>query len=184
MGKLFTLVMVGSLFILVLFGAGLRFSNSPRPTENVSNSQAPMPSVVGIRSELFGPVASGTIYTTLINLAELEPTLVSSTPYIVELSATGSLQYVESTVMSALDYQAHTPDLFSVGIFSGDTPIKQGWYELRTAAHGSIARLAVKSNPNTDVHGITYLQNGNFIIPSYKMHTRVTGSQLESFVIE
>ena len=47
-----------------------------------------------------------------------------------------------------------------------------------------IHTFKVKNNPDTDIHGITKLKNGNFIIPRYKMNIDSSGHKVESFVIE
>jgi hypothetical protein len=153
-------------------------------TPAVQVTAEPSYTIPGLHSEVFGPVASGTIYTTLINMTELEPTLASSTPYAVELSATGTLRYAEQASTTYIDYQPLAPNLFSLGVFESYTPVTHGWYELRNAARQIIARLKIADNENTDVHGITYLKNGHVIIPSYKTHVDAKGNTIQSFLLE
>lgn len=172
------------LFGVLLVGIGWVVIQLTPFVWDASDTVNVVPHISGLRSEVFGSVAPGTIYTTLINMAELEPNLATSTPYTVELSATGTLVYVEQVSATAIDYQPLTPDLFSLGIFQEYTPVTRGWYEFRNATRQVIARLKIVDNENTDVHGITYLKNGHVIVPSYKTHIEESGAEIQSFLLE
>jgi hypothetical protein len=152
---------------------------SMRIQKSVSDSTHPI-----ITSKLFGPVASGTIYTTLINLNELEKSLPITTPYIIELSASGTIVHAKQVSDIAIDYVPGKDGGSTLGRFVGPGAIKSGWYQVRNDQREVQSRLTIQDNSNTDVHGITHLENGNYIVPSYKMHIDEGGSVLQSFLIE
>ena len=123
-----------------------------------------------IRSEVFGEVYPGDLYTTLINLQKLEPFLPSSTPYSVVLNADGTVQKYHKSDVVAIDYQRYEDGSYSVGNFGGEYREKTGGYDLYTKAGELITRFTVKDNPDTDIHGIIKLKNGNFIIQIGRAH--------------
>lgn len=137
-----------------------------------------------VRANVLGPVATGTIYTTLLNLNDLQTDLPVSQPYLATLSATGTVLSLQPVIYDAIDYQPYADGTYTIGHFFGDNPIKQGWYELHDRTGKIRTTLYMRDNPNTDVHGITKLRNGDFIIPSYKMHYQSDGSRVQSFVLE
>lgn len=137
-----------------------------------------------IRIEKLGEVYPGDIYTTLINLQKIEPLLPRSTPYMVVLHNDGSISKEPTKKDISIDFQKYTDGSYSIGNFSGEYREKTGGYELYTAAGDLLTTFTIKNNRDTDIHGITKLKNGNFIIPGYKLHTDNEGGQFESFFIE
>jgi hypothetical protein len=137
-----------------------------------------------IRSVVTGDVYQGEIYTTLIDLQKLEPFLPSSTPYAVVLNSNGSLKQYVKREITAIDYQKYPDGSYSIGNFGGEYREKSGGYDLYNREGTILTRFTIKDNPDTDVHGIIKLENGNFIIPSYKLHIDEAGNKIESFLIE
>ncbi len=139
-----------------------------------------------IRTEVYGSVAPGHIYTTMINMNAYLDSMPVTTSYKVELNERGELVEAQEVgpEVTYIDYIKHEENLFSVGRFPSNLHVKDGVWELRNAAGEVIDELEVADNPNTDDHGLVRLQNGNFVLPSYKLHTLENGTEVESFVIE
>lgn len=137
-----------------------------------------------IRAEVYGAVYPGKMYTTLINLQKLESVWASSTAYAVTLSPEGNVIDYRQTENTYIDYQKYSDGSYTLGNFSGETSDKTGGYDLFDTTNTLVHTFTVQNNPDTDVHGVTKLSNGNFIIPSYKMNVDSDGNKIEFFVIE
>jgi hypothetical protein len=136
-----------------------------------------------VRSEVFGEVATGTIYTTMINQQAFESQRPATVPFMLELSATGTMLWQQKMEGVAIDYQPQFDGTKTIGLFTEPGPVKTGRYEVWK--DGLMLRtLKVQDNENTDIHGTTRLKNGNYVLQSYKMHILPNNTQVQSFLFE
>lgn len=134
-------------------------------------------------SEVFGAVSPGTIYTTMLNQHAFDPLMPATVPYMLELSATGTVLLQQKVDGVAIDYQLQPDGTKTIGLFTKPELVKSGRYEVQKDEE-VVRILKVQDNENTDIHGITRLKNGNYLLPSYKMYTLPNGASFQSFVFE
>lgn len=136
-----------------------------------------------VRSEIFGEVASGTIYTTILNQNAFDTNFPTATPRVLSLSSTGDLRAQSLPENNAIDFKKHSDGSFSIGFFEDKPEIKSGYYNIWNEVTGESTTLKVKDNANTDIHGLLRTSRGTYVLPSYKMH-HIDNEKVESFLIE
>lgn len=172
---IFSIVSLSSLFWYHAHKSNLDDSTLERES---GPAKAPL-----VRSEILGPVASGTIFSTMLDLSQLQSNLPPSDPYILTLTATGSLIRATPVTDTAIDYRPHTDGTHTIGHFNGTLFNKEGSYHWIDSKGNLLHEFRIMNASSTDVHGITRLKNGNFIIPSYKLYN-TDESFIESYLIE
>jgi len=134
------------------------------------------------RVEVFGEVASGSIYTTGLNLQEFDPLLPATQPFLASFSVTGGLLSYRETESSPLAYVQYSDGVSSYALLDKESKLWSSRILIETT--GRTHYLAVKDNPHTDIHGILRTGPDSFILPSNKSYTLADGTKIESFFLE
>lgn len=162
------LLLVGQIAFLV----SLFKQASPEPEEIKRPS---------IRTEVYGEVAPGEIYTTIVNNSEFESTLPSSTPYLLKLSADGDLVESEKFPASVFEYKKLDDDRVAFAQFFSES---DRWSSAWIVRDGdSVLRLESKNTDHTDFHFLMPTDRG-YIIPGFPKRGPVDGQWIETAYIE
>lgn len=172
---------IGALLMGVCVSVGVFSVYTLFPSPFVSREGGDLPE---IHSTVYGEVAPGDIYTTIVNQNAYEDFLPTSTPAIVVLSETGKLVSAREVKNIAIDYRKYPDGSTTLGRFPNEPRIKSGVWAWQDKAGNKIRDFVVKDNINTDDHGILRLRSGNFLLPSYKFHTLPDGREVQSFLLE
>lgn len=136
-----------------------------------------------IRSVVYGEVAPGKIYTTLLNTYLLDGRSPYTEPHTLILSDEGQLVWNRSEKNNTLGFHKLNEGVFIITQLTDDTGRWDGVYQLLNDSFETDQELRAIGNEHTDIHGALLLDNGNFIIPSYNLQ-KINDQYVESFLLQ